>query len=121
MAASARLVVLVDPKEKRKLEAEAKEAKVSVGEIARRRISGYPNRDEQAFMEALVDLGRQAEDAVKRFDEREQRATLLDASTERALTDARAFIDAGLRSGEYPTIGALIAASLAPPPRRVGA
>lgn len=117
MPASARLVILVDPRAKRKLEAEAKEAKVSVGEIARRRISGDPNRDEQAFMEALVDLGRQAADAVKRFDAREQQTTLLDASVERTLTDARAFIDSGLRSGEYPTVGALIAAALTPRPR----
>ena len=117
MPASARLVVLVDPRAKRKLEAEAKEAKVSVGEIARRRISGDPNRDEQVFMEALVDLGQRAEIAVKASDAREHQTKLLDAAAERMLTNARAFVDSGLQSGEYPTVGALVAAALAPRPR----
>lgn len=113
MAASARLVVLIDPKEKRKLEADAREANVSVAEIARRRISGERNANEKAFMESLVDLGQRAERAASRFDARQLRVELLNADAERRLRDARTFLERELHSGQYATVGALLDAALA--------
>lgn len=113
MAASARLVVLIDPEQKRKLEAAAKDENVSVAEIARRRISGEGDANEQAFMEALVDLGQRAEDASRRFDARLARDVILEDEADRRVEAARSFIDGAIRSGTYTNAGALIDAALA--------
>jgi hypothetical protein len=54
-AATERVVVLMTPDDKAKLEAKAKQAGVSVGELVRRAVEGYDPEDEQeAEIEALL-------------------------------------------------------------------
>lgn len=67
-ATTAKLSVLVTPATKRKLESEARARKVTVGELVRQRLSGEPDGDEQAFLEALVDLGKRAESVIAKLD-----------------------------------------------------
>lgn len=66
--ATAKLSVLVTPATKRALEVEARAKKTTVGELVRQRLTGEPDGDEQAFMEALVDLGKRADVLAVRMD-----------------------------------------------------
>ena len=67
-ATTAKLSVLVTPATKRKLESEARAKKVTVGELVRQRLSGEPDGDEQAFLDALVDLGKRAKSVIAKLD-----------------------------------------------------
>lgn len=67
-ATTAKLSVLVTPATKRKLESEARARKVTVGELVRQRLSGEPDGDERAFLDALVDLGKRAESVIAKLD-----------------------------------------------------
>lgn len=68
-SATSRLSVLVTPNAKRKLEAEARARKITVGDLVRRKIDGERDEDEQAFIQALAQLGERAMLAVRRTDE----------------------------------------------------
>lgn len=105
MAATARLVVMLEPDDKRKLEADANDAKVSVAELVRRRVRGTSAGDEQAFMEALVDLGTRVDELTHRMGMREKRDASLDSEQAEQLKKVRALTTKALRSGRFATLG----------------
>jgi len=67
-ATTAKLSVLVAPEVKRRLEAEARARKTTVGDLVRRRLDGEPEGEERLFMEALIDLGRRAKAVIAAVD-----------------------------------------------------
>ncbi|MGA7540919.1 MAG: hypothetical protein WBW93_19350, partial [Steroidobacteraceae bacterium] len=62
--ATTKLTILVEPKVKRRLEAEARAKKTSVGDLVRRRLDGEPDAEERLFMLALLELGQRAKAAL---------------------------------------------------------
>jgi hypothetical protein len=65
MSATARLVVMMDPKQKQELEKRAKAANVSLAEVVRRRLSGKSEPEEAAFFSALAELRPVAQRALR--------------------------------------------------------
>lgn len=63
-ANTAKLSILVAPDVKRRLEAEARAKKTTVGDLVRRRLDGEPEGEERLFMEVLIDLGRRAKTVI---------------------------------------------------------
>lgn len=82
MAVTERIVVLIEPAEKKALEASAKAAKVSLGEVVRRRLASPAREDEAAFFEALKELGAKALQAGAQIDANLERGRQLRAEAE---------------------------------------
>jgi hypothetical protein len=68
MAATARLIVMMEPDEKAALEAEAEAAKVSTAEFVRRRLFGREEPEERAFLEMLAELKPLVRNACQTID-----------------------------------------------------
>jgi hypothetical protein len=64
MSATARLIVMMEPKQKAEIEARAKRADVSAAEFARRQIFQSGDPEERAFFEALAALKPQVSHAA---------------------------------------------------------
>lgn len=67
-AVNAKLTVLVTPATKRRLEAEARARKTTVGDLVRRRLDGEPEGEERLFVAALADLGRRSAAMIAELD-----------------------------------------------------
>lgn len=67
-ATTAKLSILVEPAVKRRLEAEARAKKTTVGDIVRRRLDGESDPEERLFMTALAELGRRAQTLFGHLD-----------------------------------------------------
>jgi hypothetical protein len=68
MAATARLIVMMEESEKAALDAEAESAKVSTAEFVRRRLFGRREPEEQAFLEILAALKPLVRDACRTIE-----------------------------------------------------
>jgi Mobilization protein NikA len=68
MAATARLIVMMEKDEKAALEAQAEAAQVSTAEFVRRRLFGRGEREEEAFIEMLADLKPLVQRAARTID-----------------------------------------------------
>lgn len=68
MAATARLIVMLEADEKAALEARAQAAKVSTAEFVRRRLFGRGEPEEEAFLQVLADLKPLVRKACKTID-----------------------------------------------------
>lgn len=68
MAATARLIVMMEQDEKAALEAQAEAAKVSTAEFVRRRLFGRGEPEERAFLEMLAELKPLVRNACKTID-----------------------------------------------------
>jgi hypothetical protein len=64
-AATARLVTLMTPSEKARLESKARKARISVGEFVRRSVDAY-DPDEIQQLEQLADLARAFRESAER-------------------------------------------------------
>ena len=84
MAATARLIVLMEPEEKAALDAEAAAARVSTAEFVRRRLAGRAAPDEQSLLEVLAGLEPHVQAACATID-----ANLADIRASRTNTEAR--------------------------------
>ncbi len=73
MPVTVRLIVMMDPDDKRKLVASAKARKISVAKLARERLMGSAEPDERLFLEAIVDLGQKAQRIFADADARQAR------------------------------------------------
>ncbi len=72
MAATARLIVMMDPAQKRNLEKRAKAADLPVAELVRQRLTDAPTPDEAAFFAALVELGQRIDQINANIDRSQQ-------------------------------------------------
>ena len=84
MAATARLIVLMEPEEKASLDAEAAAARVSTAEFVRRRLAGRVAPDEQSLLELLARLEPHVRAACTTID-----ANLADIRASRTSAEAR--------------------------------
>ncbi len=80
MSATARLIVMMEPEDKKKLVAIAKAQKLSVAKLARQRLVAPGDPSERAFLEAVVDLGEKAKRIFAQVDEREARESAAQAT-----------------------------------------
>jgi hypothetical protein len=84
MAATARLIVMMEKDEKAALEAQAEAARVSTAEFVRRRLFGRGEREEEAFIDMLADMKPLVQRAARTID-----ANLAAIRDLRERTDAR--------------------------------
>lgn len=89
MAATARLVLMMDAAAKKRLESEARKEKVSVAEIARRRLAGGRDPDTQATLDAIARLGKTADQVFAGADARVARESQAEERHEAMLATAR--------------------------------
>lgn len=68
MAATARLIVMMEQDEKAALDAQAEAAKVSTAEFVRRRLFGREEPEERAFLQMLAELKPLVRKACKTID-----------------------------------------------------
>lgn len=73
MPATSRLIVMMEPEDKERLVAVARERNVSVAKLARERLVATTSPDEEMFLEAVVELGRRARRIFADVDAREAR------------------------------------------------
>jgi Ribbon-helix-helix protein, copG family len=83
-AATERVVVLMPPKDKARLEAKARQARTSIGDLVRRAVEAYEPELEGAELEALVRL----------LEESQARAMRSLDEAEKELAATRAYFDA---------------------------
>lgn len=80
----AKLTVLVTTATKHRLRAEAREKKMSVGDLVRRRLDGELDSEERLFLGLLAECGRHAKSVLERVD-----ATCDELQRDRATWPAR--------------------------------
>lgn len=115
MNTMARLVVLMDPEDKRELEERARQGNVSLAEVVRRRLSSEPDPDEAAFFEALSELGQSARQATAAIeadlaDARQMRATQADGDEK-----VRRAVRSGLPADELTALAQWLRPAFEPP------
>ena len=84
MAATARLIVMMEQEEKAALEAQAEAAQVSTAEFVRRRLFGRGQPEEHTFLEMLAELKPLVRNANKTID-----ANLAEIRAMREINDTR--------------------------------
>jgi hypothetical protein len=84
MAATARLIVMMEQDEKAALEAQAEAARVSTAEFVRRRLFGRGQPEENTFLEMLAELKPLVRNASKTID-----ANLVEIRAMREINDKR--------------------------------
>lgn len=94
MPATARLIVMMDPDDKRKLVASAKAQKVSVAKLARERLIGSADPDERLFLETVVELGQKAQRIFAEADARQAREAVARAEQPAREAAIRAKVEA---------------------------
>ena len=123
MAATARLIVMMDPKQKHALEKRAKAADLPMAELVRQRLNDAPTPDEAAFYEALAELGARIENinadigrSVQRIAAREA-ASALRVSSYNASKELSEPEIAALAAWLQPAFAAVDRAAAAPAKR----
>jgi hypothetical protein len=95
MAATARLIVMMEQDEKAALEAQAEAAQVSTAEFVRRRLFGRGQPEEDAFLEMLAEMKPLVRNASKAID-----ANLVEIRAMREISDKRGAQIAARARGE---------------------
>jgi hypothetical protein len=108
MAATARLIVMMERDEKASLEAQAETAEVSTAEFVRRRLFRRGEPEEETFLELLADLKPRIRNAAKTIDANLSEIRALRQSGDKRDAQIAARVRGELTSNELSAIAARV-------------